>query len=81
MDRRTTPRWGTGGRQGVITVGLGLAFRSGCNLSLAHFRLAAYDSCSPLGIWQEAFLCPLLQPRMPLTVIREGKANQVHPWA
>ena len=50
MDRRTAPRWRTGYGQGVIIVGLGLAFRSGCNLSLAHFWPAAYDSRSPLGM-------------------------------
>lgn len=37
MDEGLPPGGGTGYGQGVIIVGLGLAFRSGCNRSLAHF--------------------------------------------
>lgn len=68
------PRWRDGVWSGGNNCrGLGLAFRSGCNRSLAHFLTRSLGQQKSPGNGRRTFLCPLLQPRMRLL---SGRARQ-----
>lgn len=74
MDRRTAPRW----RDGVWSGGNNCRTWAGFQVLAVIAAWPTSDpqpgDSSPWG-WQEAFLCPLLQPRMPPDCYQEEQGK------